>query len=288
MLLYELSQRQDTLAVIKKLRDQIKVMKSRKKPHHGKISRAQDKIRYLKQQVELLRKDAPFPAAPLQVRKPEKHYGEAWRDDKDSDEDVANRERAIDLIKKHCQPFLQQIDYDVPKYKMFRGYKGSNAAAVSDTINLTNRKPRDTSIEVHNMMNEYFESKFGEPFRNAMFVTGFEAHAEKYGTVFLVFPAGNFTFAWSPRVKDLYVAAGGSGGVDPLSGFAGAGTLAPEEFNKWMDKKIYSNTDLKSAIKQRNEIMIRGSGYYGINIGYSWAKPEWTKFMRYLGKRFKE
>jgi len=279
MLLFELSQRQETLAVIKKLQDQVKVMKSRTRPHLGKINRTKTKIRYLSQQVELLRKDSPFPAAPLQVRKPSQTDGEQWRFNgtQDSEEDVDKRERVIELIKENCKPFLQQIDYDVSKYKMFRGYKASNAAAISSKIRLDNRKPRDTSSKIHSLMNSYFESKFGEPFRNAMFVTGFEAHAAKYGIPYLVFPAGDFTFAWSPRVKDLFQQT-----------YSMSDSITEEEFNEWMDKQIYSNTDLKKAIKQRNEIMIRGSGYYGINIGYYWRKPEWAKFMRYLGKRFKQ
>ena len=279
MLLFELSQRQDTLAILKKLRGEVKVMKARKMPNWGNINRAETKIRYLKQQVELLRKDAPFPAAPLQVRKPSDIEGEKWKfaGSQDSEKDIADRERVIELIKENCKPFLEQIDYDVSKYKMFRGYKGSVASAISSKIRLDDRKPSDMRQHKHQLINSYFESKFGEPFRNAMFVSGYEAHATKYGTPFLVFPTGDFTFVWSPRVKDLYEAS-----------FQLSGDVSKRELYQWMDKKIYTNTDLKGGIKQRNEIMIRGAGYYGINIGYYWRKPDWTKFMRQLGKSFKQ
>ena len=121
-----------------------------------------------------------------------------------------------------------------------------------------------------------------------MFVTGFKDHAAKYGTTFLIFPAGEFTFAWSPRVKDLYEAFGNAEWWDLYTSSLNHGMNPdPERFNTWMDTKIFKNTDLKAAIKSRNEIMIRGPGYYGLNLDYWFRKPEYAKFMRQIAKRFK-
>jgi len=275
------TQRQETLAVIKNLQRVLALAKSRKKQDYGLINRTQGSIRYLKQQVDLLRKDSTMDPTPLQYRVGGRwNDQEGWKHGAESDPESEMREKTIELIKKNCKPFLEAIDYDILKYKMFRGYTNSNAATISTKIRLDNRKPADMTIELHNLSNDYFQKNLGEPFRNAMFVTGFKDHASKYGTTFLIFPVGEFTFAWSPRVKDLFEAISGNG-------WRFKHDLPADEFNTWMDTKIFQNTDLKAAIKSRNEIMIRGPGYYGINLDYWLNKPVYAKFMRQIAKRFK-
>ena len=242
-------------------------------------------LKYLNKQLDLLRRDSTVEPVPTQIRRSPKkgEYGQPWQRDgsRDSDEDVGIRNKAIELIKQNCKPFLEAIDYDVLKYKMFRGYKGAANAAIASKIR-PNRIPSDTPERAHEWFNAYFVKKFGEPFRNGMFVTGYESHANEYGTVFLVFPIGDFKFAWSPRTRDLYQSFEHD---RSWQGWTKIWEL--KTFNKWMDAKIYQTTDIKTAIKQRNEIMIMAPGYYGINIGYGGNKPDHAKFMREIAKAIK-
>jgi 8-oxo-dGTP pyrophosphatase MutT (NUDIX family) len=110
----------------------------------------------------------------------------------------------IKRIKSECKPYLEATEYDVMEYRLYRGLKGTNAPYMSSRVRLTGRKPQATGTHIHDALNEWFTKKFGEPFRNALFTASKADFAADYGNLYLVFPTGNFSFIWSPKVGDLY------------------------------------------------------------------------------------
>ena len=145
---------------------------------------------------------------------------------------------------------------------MFRGMPGTDKAVITGRVRLTGRKPMSTGDSQHDYLNLYFKQKFGQPFRDAMFVVGEANFAADYGSLYLIFPRGDFNFAWSPEIKDLF-------NVD----FAMEDALYPdgddetadvENFFKWMEGNRYQNSNLKAALLSKNEIMVRSIAYYGI------------------------
>ena len=67
------------------------------------------------------------------------------------------------------------------------------------------RKPTDTPLPIHEFMDNWFYKKFGVKFRsNAMFATKSKGSSQIYGTVYVVFPIGEFKYCYSTVVSDLY------------------------------------------------------------------------------------
>jgi len=121
-------------------------------------------------------------------------------------------------IKQNCQPYLQQNPSAIFRYPLYRGVKplggfrsGSgvgDANVIRKEVRLTNRKPSDMTIELHQFINGYFKQEYGAAFRSAMFASGSPDQASDYGTVYIIFPAGNFEYLWSPEYEDLYSITG--------------------------------------------------------------------------------
>lgn len=194
---------------------------------------------------------------------------QSWND---ADEE-ADLDKVFEHINKHCQPYLKMINYDLEAYPLYRGIRYEDQDFIIKDIRLDDRHPSDSSVDVHNIVNEYFQAKFGAPYRNAMFASGAMASAEVYGEKYMVFPIGQFTFLWSHNVIDLQVdhadkieaalenswraAAGASADIDP------------NEFDHpehYLDELEYQTTELKTAIKSGNEIMFRGKQYFAIPV----------------------
>jgi len=160
--------------------------------------------------------------------------------------------RDLMLIGKNCKPFLKEINYDIFNYSLFRGLN-SEENFIQSRVRLSDRKPRDTDINVHNAINKYFVEKFGEPFRNALFATGDVSVAVEYGDVYFIFPVGDFTFCWSTEIEDLL----------PISEELEDDI---EEILNTLKNGNYSNTNLLKAINSDNEIMIRSQSVYCIKL----------------------
>jgi hypothetical protein len=169
-------------------------------------------------------------------------------------EEIVEVFNALKQIKKECQPFLKAVDYQpFNKYAILRGLKNTNGELhVKKQVRLGDRKPKDTPHDLHEIINDYFTDKFGEPFRNAMFVVGSDRIAGEYGQQYSIFPAGNFTFLWSDQITDLYEELA----IDEMSFLR----------NGQADQVLssYRNTDLQRAILSKHEIMIRCESYHGL------------------------
>lgn len=170
--------------------------------------------------------------------------------------------KAIKLIKRDCQPFLSQVD---KPFSLVRGLSMSynKGLFIKKQIRLDDRQPREMTQYRHDAINKYFTEKFGVPFRNAMFANGNEDEDigfNIFGAPWHVFPIGDFKFLWSSGVDDMNYHTG-RWIADSL------GDPEDEAIIAGIERSNYRTTDLQGAIWSHNEIMIRGSEYYGIPAG---------------------
>ena len=106
-----------------------------------------------------------------------------------------------EFIQKNCQPYLSE-NPDWIKYPLFRGM--NEKAPITINVIRTNRGPKDSSPFYHNLYNKAFASKGIQTNRsNSVFCSGDPYQAEDYGDLYVIFPIGNFNYAYSPEIHDL-------------------------------------------------------------------------------------
>jgi len=164
------------------------------------------------------------------------------------------------LIKRDCQPYLRSVDDPL---MLFRGmdYK-DDAGFVRKKARLDDRMPSAMGMTAHNVINDYFTERFGEPFRNSVFCVSNPNLASSFGEVYNVFPIGEFTSLWSPKVEDLNYKM-------PLwirDLMKGTDEYMDKVGDLWetLDSYRYRTDDLNSAAAFGHEIMIRCKEYYAI------------------------
>ena len=158
----------------------------------------------------------------------------------------------IEKIKRDCQPYLQQVDNKpFTKYPIYRGITADGALMFKKKVRLEDRWAMSMTDDTHQFINKEFTKLYGEPFRNAMFVTSDERKTWTYGLPYQVFPIGKLTFLWSTIVGDLWAAMQKVKykSIDAIDDVLSS----------------YQTTDLKAASASGKEIMIRCKEYYAIN-----------------------
>jgi len=131
-------------------------------------------------------------------------------------EDVTAREAFLDFarrIKRDCQPFIQ-ANHQALKNNEYL-YRGVKAASVDQKFIQgdvrTDRRPRDTSKIWHQILDEFFQSKFGWPYRSAgLFATTDMFTAIDYGKAYAIFPIGEYRLCYSPVISDMTIDLTGS------------------------------------------------------------------------------
>jgi len=106
---------------------------------------------------------------------------------------------AVDLIEKHCKPFLKMIKGTGGW--LHRGVKKKSDVIMMRIISRLDRLPYDTDINMHNEMNQAFKEMFGWKARNGVFANTHGIWSHKDG---VFFPIGKFRYVFSPEVGDLY------------------------------------------------------------------------------------
>lgn len=165
------------------------------------------------------------------------------------EEEEFDQDAIVELIKRDCKPYF---DASPGNRLMFRGMRGrSKTKAFKRTVR-ADRAPKDTSDELHKAMDDWFLEKFGFKARsNAMFATGHATIAGTYGSLYAVFPIGDFEFVWSPNVDDLTLRTE---------------NLRPDEIPDVLEDCEFRKTGLRSAINSQNEIMISCREYYAVPL----------------------
>ena len=166
------------------------------------------------------------------------------------DEDIA-KER-IELIWKKCQPFLKQMKSSNFENEnlLYSGRRTGSQFAKKKVRK--NRRPKDTPLDIHEWVDEWFYNKFGIRARsNTVFCINNRNYAMTYGKAYVVFPIGKFEVIWSHAIEDLYDKATMDMGLeywknDFLSTYT----------------KTYKKGDLQGALKSGHEIMLHCKEYY--------------------------
>ena len=188
---------------------------------------------------------------------------------------------SFELIKRDCQPYLQQNKSPIWLTPLFRGMDQTRgqASAGDDVfkkqVRLDNRQTTDIPEAISDAMNNWMTTEFGEPFRNALFVSGNENMANNYGRIYLVFPIGNFTFLYHDKFKDIYSTFSSfrwTYGEKEERMVRAKAMATREDFQKKFIEHIASvnngnwkQDNLEQAINSKNEIMIRTKEYYAVN-----------------------
>lgn len=196
-------------------------------------------------------------------------------------------QNTVSVLLNDCQPFLEQIDYNLFRYPLYKGVKTSGIPVdqtVLERKEINQRSPKDTPLHKHQLIDAMFESQFGIKFRsNSFFATSDINQAFDYGKPQYVIPIHTFQYVWSPQIGDLYnydipsFFASMIGDDFNVGGKSEKGYIAklarqyiegqiPEHklqktFSKMVTKLGYRSTNIKKAIKSGNEIMV-ASNYY--------------------------
>lgn len=126
------------------------------------------------------------------------------------------------LIKKDCSYFLSTFVKGDSNNRLYRGIHDMDNENIHSILYnclylgavRENRRPRDSSQVIHQMLDDYFEKQTGIKYRSAsVFATKSFFTAEEYGEPYLIFPIGKFDYAWSPDVYDAYLVLGQYGNM---------------------------------------------------------------------------
>ncbi|HEY4478689.1 MAG TPA: hypothetical protein VI775_02505, partial [Candidatus Paceibacterota bacterium] len=194
-------------------------------------------------------------------------------------------------IVKECMPFLKESE----NRSLYRGMKGL-VDSVKQISPRSNRKPLDTKKSHHDIINVEFAKKYNvDNIRSrAVFCTGHTDNAIAFGTLYNIFPIGDYSYWWSDAVLDINYSRKWADHTKsrffdkdaediwfPLYPKAGSFWVyykwaeglfkSPEvdeliypsivEFIKWAN---YKNIDLVSAIKSGVEIMFICNSYWAV------------------------
>jgi hypothetical protein len=172
-------------------------------------------------------------------------------------------ENTMELIQKNCKPFLKEMK---GSEILYRGYKDDFSDHVVKTRR-KNRKPTNTPVEVQNILDKYFLRYHGWKVRSeGIFATSNYFDAKFYGSAYIFFPIGNYSYIWSPEIKDMY--------DNIIFEYEKYGKMKKEKLKKLEEdlldiiKNKFQTNDLKAAIKSENEIMFNVDTYYLVNRKY--------------------
>lgn len=183
------------------------------------------------------------------------------------------------ILEKDCKPYLAAIRADGGMF--FRGIKGKPPVAIpatdgkwtEDIFKVTPRKdrqPLDTSREAHDAFDKYFKRLFKFKARSeGVFCVGDNHqgidHIQMYGTMYMIFPIGEFSCVWSPKIQDLY--------KEYTEDFIAHTSQKPgseyfeEDLEEWLYHMGYT-TDVKGALHTKNEVMLKTKKYYAVSTNF--------------------
>lgn len=141
------------------------------------------------------------------------------------------------------------------------------------------RNPRNTDIEIHEILNKFFKRKFGWDVRNGISVSNSLKQAQyfattNFGNLYVFFPVNGFKYCWSKRYTDLY--------NDLSITHIKTATWTDTELEDWMNKYMgdfkravntYTDKDLEKVLRMgdtsnenKREVMFKSSKYYLVSL----------------------
>ena len=154
-----------------------------------------------------------------------------------------------DTILEKCQPYLESPDFNTV---FLRGLKIRSADSNKKFIDLRekafignvrkNRRPGDSSPVFHGLFNDLLKSQFGINARSeTLFVVQDELLALEYGSVYRIFPIGNYEAIWSPSITDVY-------DIETLSPTPEFKKIILEAARQIFNVKDYTDSELSLAL----------------------------------------
>ena len=180
------------------------------------------------------------------------------------------------LITKNCSDISKL--YKKHNKVFYRGTSDSKPF-LEKKGRLTDRKPRDTNIEIHNQLNRLFKKEFGWPVRNGISASNSHGqtkyYAGEYGTSYVFFPINEFKYCWSKSYSDLYNDA-------PFMKRDFPKQWSNKEIKEWVDKymneftsiiETYTDKNLDKVLRMgdtsfdnRREVMFNSKKYYLVSL----------------------
>lgn len=122
-----------------------------------------------------------------------------------------------------------------------------------------NRRPKDTSIEFHNIADEWFRSRFGVLYRSqSLCLTSRKLTAQVYAAtpahVMRILPLSYYRYCWSPNATDLLFAA------RKLEG------ASQREIEDYLDSLGYLEDGLAEAHAAGHEVMLHCERFITIPV----------------------
>lgn len=106
------------------------------------------------------------------------------------------------FLSENCDPWLRESKGAIAYRGISKHHTDADVLAYIKRVR-SDRKPKDTPENVHNVFNKIIATCGKVANRtNAAFVTGDKWQAGEYGSVYAVFPIGNFNYTWMENVSD--------------------------------------------------------------------------------------
>lgn len=156
----------------------------------------------------------------------------------------------VPKIKKECKPFIDDIRGAAGT--LFREDRKNRDKPIWKKITRTDRRPLDSPKFIHDAIDKMFKKKYGWSARSeGLFCWAMRfTDSLTYGN-WLVFPAGNYEYVWSPDVDDLWGTLKDFDANDP----GAVGSTIDTFKSVYLPK--YKNDKIKMAISYGNEVMVR-------------------------------
>ena len=192
--------------------------------------------------------------------------------------DDVEKKRILNMIRKDCKPFLKESStYFTRSFTESHGV--DNIRKIKPR---KNRKPKDTPLYLHDILNNWFRSKFGWNVRSEGVFT-YPGKGDFYGdsNIYYFFPIGSFKFVFSDTISDLYNTLDhifdhfkhNNYDWSNLKDLNDKGdyVILDKIFNEFVMKygKTYRNKNLKSisekSANREHEVVFKCKEYYIIN-----------------------
>lgn len=201
----------------------------------------------------------------------------------------------LQQFEKDCAFLLNQLKGTGGSKLLYRGTESGGMADWEIRDFRMRAKPRDSSQNLHDRLNDFFVDLIGEPIRNWMFVTGSSADARGYGKPYIIFPIGEFEWVCNADV--------GKNGISDMYGttsYLAGKIFAADKENKYScDQRQLMATDmlikklphtrwnvnerLEECIESTNEIHLKCKRYYKIDaksdLYYDVIKPRLAEIL---------
>lgn len=185
------------------------------------------------------------------------------------DGQILNKEIAKTIVDD-CLPYITAIQHDIDNFRLYRGLQLESfrrrAENVADDVYRAtvrkNRVPLNTPDYLHTFIDDWANENLGSRFRSsAIFCAAKRITVINFGKPYVIMPIGEFKYAWSPLIEDLY------SDVEEINN--AATTQSEKEMTKAAVKKVLDNAQYRTdgitkmiSEYPAHEIMIDCDEYY--------------------------